>query len=797
MSKLQRDIVFKLKIDDKEFEAKLQNTDQLIDEISKSSQSVGSNFSNIGNIVTGINQGLELLKGAWDILSKPIDVAGEFERYNVQFEVLLGSVDAAEQRIDELAKFAAKTPFEFPEIIRASKQLEVMTGGAIATGDSLKLLGDVSAGVGAPIDELSVWFGRLYDAIQSGRPMGEAMMRLQELGAISGEARGEIEEMQKQGKSADEIWQHFTDSMGRFNGMMEKQSKTTEGMISNLSDAVTLLLRDIGTEMLPRLKENLDFVISAISELSSWFRTSSENAKLAYQEQKNLVDELESSIPGLLDEYDKLQEKTQNGIDVHDELQTVMNDIANFLPTAVTKWDQYGNAIEINKTKVLELLEAEKARLQFLNKDAIEEFEKSIQIAKKRRADLLEELQSGIRTVDFTTPEGKIFTQELKLGEDDIRDVREQIQGLNNDILGMETQLKKLKGEDIEIPGLTGEGKGGGNRLSDNLEDSIRQNAIELDELVRDEINKLRENLEKDGFDVILPDIDLTYLSDYYEAVKYEDDRYYDYKKGLIEDEIDSMRNSGLTEIELNRYKNQRMKELDEEYYNWKWEQYQEDNQIVIGMVDSMWAGYDNFFSSLTNESMSGAERLRQVFESIESAFIGMLANMLKEYLQGVIQRALIGEAAQASSVASAIVTGTSIASAYAPAAALASIATFGAADLAAAAGLTSTVALAQALALGGFEEGGLLPKGKSGFVEGYHNEIIAPEKTFIEVFRNELRPQIYGGVTDNNSELLNELKQLNKNFRDYSDRPIEMNIGRKAAKDIVVMGNGAIRKSR
>jgi hypothetical protein len=37
----------------------------------------------------------------------------------------------------------------------------------------------------------------------------------------------------------------------------------------------------------------------------------------------------------------------------------------------------------------------------------------------------------------------------------------------------------------------------------------------------------------------------------------------------------------------------------------------------------------------------------------------------------------------------------------------------------------------------------------------------------------------------------------LNKNFRDYSDRPIEMNIGRKAAKDIVVMGNGAIRKSR
>lgn len=43
-----------------------------------------------------------------------------------------------------------------------------------------------------------------------------------------------------------------------------------------------------------------------------------------------------------------------------------------------------------------------------------------------------------------------------------------------------------------------------------------------------------------------------------------------------------------------------------------------------------------------------------------------------------------------------------------------------------------------------GYKYGGRFKKGEAGYIEGIHNEIIAPEKTFIEIFERELRPQIY-----------------------------------------------------
>jgi len=45
-----------------------------------------------------------------------------------------------------------------------------------------------------------------------------------------------------------------------------------------------------------------------------------------------------------------------------------------------------------------------------------------------------------------------------------------------------------------------------------------------------------------------------------------------------------------------------------------------------------------------------------------------------------------------------------------------------------------------------GYALGGRFVKGESGFVEGYENEIVAPEKTFVEIFKQELRPQIFSG---------------------------------------------------
>jgi len=96
-------------------------------------------------------------------------------------------------------------------------------------------------------------------------------------------------------------------------------------------------------------------------------------------------------------------------------------------------------------------------------------------------------------------------------------------------------------------------------------------------------------------------------------------------------------------------------------------------------------------FTAFATGAMSGEEALRSLAQSILTQMIGALVQM------GI--QALIG---QATATAGAVASGATIATAMAPAAALTSLASFGANAAPAAAGITSTVGLAQGLAIAG-----------------------------------------------------------------------------------------------
>ena len=186
----------------------------------------------------GLSAVTSALSGIGSAFTKSIDAAAQMETLKTAFIPLLGSADAAQNRIEELAKFAASTPFELPEIAKASRTLETLTRGALATGDGLRLVGDIAAGTNQPFEEVATTIGRLYDGLQSGRPVGEAMQRLQELGAVSGETRTQIEELSKAGKNT-EAWLVAEEALNRFNGSMQLQSGTWTGLLSTLSDNIT------------------------------------------------------------------------------------------------------------------------------------------------------------------------------------------------------------------------------------------------------------------------------------------------------------------------------------------------------------------------------------------------------------------------------------------------------------------------------------------------------------------------------------------------------------------------------
>ena len=194
--------------------------------------------------------------------------AMDLETMEVQFQTLLGSAERAKTRIAELQRFADKTPFEMPEVVSASRQLEVLTQGALSTGSGLRLVGDVAAGTGMQFDEAAMWVGRLYDALQNNRPAGEAMMRLQEMGAMSGKVRGEIEKLQASGAGA-QAWNVASAALGRYSGGMEKLSATFSGKMSTLNDAISGIFRSFGTPVMEAIKPAIDAATNMAASMAA------------------------------------------------------------------------------------------------------------------------------------------------------------------------------------------------------------------------------------------------------------------------------------------------------------------------------------------------------------------------------------------------------------------------------------------------------------------------------------------------------------------------------------------------
>jgi hypothetical protein len=230
----------------------------------KSAEGAVRSFSSIGqNLVQGFGMALGNLsfasatQGVKNLIGAMVGGNAQFEKFNLQFEVLLKSSEAAKKRMAELAVFAKETPFELPDVVNASRLLEVMGGELLSTGESLRLIGDAASGAGRGFEEVAMWAGRYYAGLKAGKSDGEALLRLREMALISGDASMKLADLAENGGKASDMWAVFTGELGRFSGMMEKQSKTFDGIMSNMRDSIGAILRDIGRPFFEKAKEGL------------------------------------------------------------------------------------------------------------------------------------------------------------------------------------------------------------------------------------------------------------------------------------------------------------------------------------------------------------------------------------------------------------------------------------------------------------------------------------------------------------------------------------------------------------
>ena len=197
-----------------------------------------------------------------------LGVASAAETTEISFTTMLGSAEAAESMMDDLASFAASTPFELSGLQTATRQLLAYGFAAEDIIPMLTDVGDATAALGTGQQGIESVTRALGQMQTRGKVSADEMLQLTEAGipaweylarAIGTDTAGAMEEVTKGAVSASDGIAAITSGMrDDFGGMMEQQSKTVAGLMSNLSDAIEQPLMELrNTEGYDRLAESL------------------------------------------------------------------------------------------------------------------------------------------------------------------------------------------------------------------------------------------------------------------------------------------------------------------------------------------------------------------------------------------------------------------------------------------------------------------------------------------------------------------------------------------------------------
>lgn len=236
----------------------------------------GGKFGNVLGGMGGLVKGAGLAGlavGLAGVGKQMISSNAEMERYTTQLGVLIGDAGKTNKLLDELKIFGAQTPFEFPELAEASRNLIAFGFSAGETVPELKKVGDISSAVGANIGEIAEIYGKarvqgtLY-AEDINQLVGRGIPVIQEFAKQLNVSEAEVKKLASEGKIGfPQLQKAFTDLTsegGKFHGMMEAQSKTFEGLVSTFKDNIGGILRDLGGPLFDAVKGGLTQIMTIV-----------------------------------------------------------------------------------------------------------------------------------------------------------------------------------------------------------------------------------------------------------------------------------------------------------------------------------------------------------------------------------------------------------------------------------------------------------------------------------------------------------------------------------------------------
>lgn len=193
-----------------------------------------------------------------EFISHIITLRGEVESLEVSFNTLLGSEQKGAAMLSQIRQFAVQTPMMLNDLAKGAQTMLAFNIAEEKVMPMLKALGDVSMGDAQKFNSLTLAFSQMS---ATGKLMGQDLLQMinagfNPLSVISektGKSIGELKEEMEKGKiSAQMIEDAFisaTSEGGKFYGMLEKQSHTVQGQLSNLQGAIEDMYNELGQKL--------------------------------------------------------------------------------------------------------------------------------------------------------------------------------------------------------------------------------------------------------------------------------------------------------------------------------------------------------------------------------------------------------------------------------------------------------------------------------------------------------------------------------------------------------------------
>lgn len=289
-----------------------------------------------GSIAAGIAGGFALFETAKNtfagLYESTIGANAGMETYRNTLATVLKSWEKADQTLAWVETFAAKTPFEIPELVEATTRLETY---GITAKDTLGSIGDMASVMGKPLmqaveavaDAQTGELERLKEFGITKQMLIDEALRLGKGEIVN--AKGQITDMEALNEALFSIMRE------RYSGGMELQAQTFNGMISNAKDSMSMIAREMSRPVFDKLKEGLATLVPVLGGIADYI--TGDFAGAIEQIEGAVGHEMAANIFIAIDAVEKgFARAKQFVIDLLPTLQNLLDILGLFLPVITT-----------------------------------------------------------------------------------------------------------------------------------------------------------------------------------------------------------------------------------------------------------------------------------------------------------------------------------------------------------------------------------------------------------------------------------------------------------------------------